>query len=212
MKPLAILALLASTAAAQVEAVVTGPATAEAGDLIILDASQSSNAQEYRWLLVNSQKTFLAFENGRKCVFASGQAGEYIFVLVVAGLDNNEKLSVDSTEHRIVVGKPDPVVPVDPDRPDPPPTTKPTHVIVIQDQPNQPQAKTQILLQLRVSQVFANPPPTLLILNREQPEAQPYLKQKPSGDYPFYFAVADGVVVKKGGVEDAAQIEALVKE
>ena len=109
---------------AQVKAVIVGPKEAATGDLVVLDASQSSGAIEYRWLLVNSEKTFLQFDGGLKCVFSSGKDGEYIFVLVVAGKDNNDKLDVQTEEWRVVIGKkpddnddevkPDPTPPPDP--------------------------------------------------------------------------------------------------
>ena len=108
--------------AQQVQAVIVGPKESAAGDLIILDASQSSGAVAYRWLLVNSGKTFLPIDDGLRCVFASGAAGKYIFVLVVAGTDNNQRLVVSMAEHVVAIGvvpDPDPPGPIPPLPPDP---------------------------------------------------------------------------------------------
>lgn len=103
-----------------VSAVIDGPATVATGDLVKLDSARS-NGSQFRWLLVNSKKTFYAADAGRVCLFASGQPGEYLFVLVVAGGDSSGRLDVSMAEHRLTVG-------VQPG-PDPPPPPTPTPIV-----------------------------------------------------------------------------------
>ncbi len=96
------------------KAVILGPTSVETGDLLVLDATQSQG-DSFHWVLVNSHKTFLAVDDGRKLAFAAGTAQEYIFVLVVASCPEGGLPSVDMAEHRVRVGKapepPDPDVP-----------------------------------------------------------------------------------------------------
>jgi hypothetical protein len=100
--------LLAGQAAAEgPRALITGPDKCAVGDLVILDASQSLG-QAYHWVLVNSQKTFLPIEEGRRLVFASGHEGEFIFVLIVGGHDDTQQLAADVAEHRVTIGSPPP--------------------------------------------------------------------------------------------------------
>lgn len=95
------------------KATIAGPKSAAVGDLIVLDAS-GSKAADFAWLLVNSPKSFLAIDGGRKCVFASGDPGTFVFVLAVAGKDR-----VSVAVHAIEVkGKP---APPDPKPPTPTP-------------------------------------------------------------------------------------------
>jgi hypothetical protein len=96
------------------KAVIHGPDTVEPGDLLVLDATESQG-DCFHWLLVNSHKSFLAVEDGRKLAFAAGTAQEYIFVLVVGVCAEGGSLSVDMAEHRVRVGgeptPPDPNLP-----------------------------------------------------------------------------------------------------
>ena len=111
---------------AQATAVITGPTQSAAGDLIILDATQS-RAEAFAWTLTNSQKSYLIFEDGTKLVFASGAAGQYIFCLATSqsGVDGSAA-SVAIGTHTVTVGTvptpPDPK-PDDPDPPKPEPLT-----------------------------------------------------------------------------------------
>jgi hypothetical protein len=104
-------------AAAQVTAVISGPKTADVGDLVILDGSGSSGTA-FRWVLVGSKKTFLQIEGGKKVVFASGTTGEYVFVLVVGGQVQGGGMEVATQEYRLTVGNlPGPNPPPDPQPP-----------------------------------------------------------------------------------------------
>ncbi len=108
-------------AAAQVTAVISGPKTAEVGDLVILDGSGSSGTA-FRWVLVGSKKTFLQIEGGKKLVFASGTTGEYVFVLVVGGQVQGGGMEVATQEYRLNVGNmPGPQPPPGPEPPPQPP-------------------------------------------------------------------------------------------
>ena len=97
-----LVCLHAPIAAQEAKAVVDGPKQVLPGDLVVLDASQSQG-RAFHWVL-NSKKTFLTFENGRKLVFATGTPQEYVFVLIVGDSDGREKVSVDIAEHRVTVG------------------------------------------------------------------------------------------------------------
>lgn len=109
----------------QAKAVIEGPSEIQPGDLVILK-SQGSTGKAFGWKLVNSDKTFLVFED--QCVFASGTPGDYIFVLGVLDEDAAGP-SGDLAVHTLkVLGKvpvpPGPVDPVEPD--DPKPAPKPS--------------------------------------------------------------------------------------
>jgi hypothetical protein len=118
------LALIATGAQAQVKAVIDAPGSVSRGDLVILSSARS-NGTTFKWLLVNSKKTFFAADGGRTCLFSSGQPGDYIFVLIVAGADNNNKLEIAMIEHTVTVigDTPTPT-------PDPEPTPNPTPPLV----------------------------------------------------------------------------------
>lgn len=94
-------------------AVIEGPERAALGDLVVLDASRSE-ANAFAWLLVGGPKSFLPVDQGRRCVFAAGTAGQYTFVLAVAGNDR-----VALARHLVTIG-PAPPPPVPPAPPTPP--------------------------------------------------------------------------------------------
>lgn len=116
--------VMAATCLGQVAATIQGPANSSPGDLVILDATKSTGADDFEWILPNSNKGFLTFENDTKLVFASGQAGSYTFCLAAAGLDSNGKVQISLATHTVVIGKPgpvpDPIDPIEPDEPDVP--------------------------------------------------------------------------------------------
>lgn len=91
-----------SVAWCQATAVIDGPTEAAAGDLIILDASDS-DCDSCLWMLANSDKSFLEFEDGRKCVFASGAAGSYSFVLATAK-QGDTAATVAIARHVVTIG------------------------------------------------------------------------------------------------------------
>lgn len=104
---------------AQASAVIDGPDRVPAGDLIILDGSESL-ADDLSWVLVNSDKQFLVFERDTKLVFATGEPGEYIFFLAVSLSDaGGSRVSV--AQHTVTVGNPPKPPSPDPDPgPEPP--------------------------------------------------------------------------------------------
>lgn len=92
------------------KAVITGPKEVPVGDLIILDAAQSEGLK-YKWVLVGSKKTFYEADKGLKLLFACGTPGDYTFVLVVGGEDNNKNMVVDMAEHTITIKGSGPIIP-----------------------------------------------------------------------------------------------------
>jgi hypothetical protein len=135
--------LLPSFAFAQApKAIITGPKEAQAGDLIVLDASESTGTSRL-WLLAVSpvEKSFLPVDSGLRCVFATGTPGKYTFVLVVAGTNPNGGALAEMTTHSVTVqGTGPPVVPpvvppivTPPDPTLPPVTTGVTYLVVIRE-------------------------------------------------------------------------------
>ena len=102
--------------AEKLTAVIEGPASAAPGDLVVLDAGSSIGAQKFVWTLVDSDKKFLAVDNGQRVVFASGKPAVYTFLLAVAGLDAEGKADVALVRHTLVIGAPTPkpVIPLNP--------------------------------------------------------------------------------------------------
>lgn len=72
--------LLQDTAA---QIVLNAPSTARVGELVRLDASESS-ADSFKWLLVPESVDFEVYAEGRKAVFSARQSGEYLFIVAVA--------------------------------------------------------------------------------------------------------------------------------
>lgn len=121
------------------KAVITGPKESVSGDLVILEATQSTGTK-YLWKLLESDKSFLAVDNNLKCVFAAGVDVErtFHFVLVVAGNNANGGPEVDITTHDLVVKPRNPTLP--PSNPTDPPTnpSKVTRVTYIYEKDNNP--------------------------------------------------------------------------
>ena len=130
------------------KAIITGPKEAQSGDLIVLDASESTGTSRL-WLLAVApvEKSFLPVDQGLRCVFATGTPGKYTFVLVVAGTNANGGAVAEMTTHSVVVfggtspgPAPDPGP--GPDPTNPPLPTKPTAAVYIyeKDRSNPPRA------------------------------------------------------------------------
>lgn len=124
---LALCVLFAPCASGQQapKAIVTGPKESSAGDLVILDASESVGTSRL-WLLAVSpvQKSFLPVDSGTRCVFATSTAGRYVFVLVVAGTGPNGNALAEMATHTLdVTGAAVPPGPIP--NPTPPPSTNP---------------------------------------------------------------------------------------
>ena len=128
------------------KAVITGPKDAPPGELIVLDATQSSGVVDngYLWLLVNSEKSFLAVDKGLKCVFSTGTPGDYWFVLVVAGTNPNGGPAADKASHKLrIVGEgPNPTPPV-------PVPGKITGAILLYESEDSTQELASLILRLR---------------------------------------------------------------
>ncbi|CAN5407955.1 hypothetical protein BH11PLA2_BH11PLA2_34470 [soil metagenome] len=104
---------LGCSAAAAPTAVITGPATAIAGELVRLDASDSVGATKYRWKLVKSpdfagKKFWRSNQQFADFLEPATLAGTYVFELLVSNA-----AGVDSTLHTLVVtnGSPGPAPP-----------------------------------------------------------------------------------------------------
>jgi hypothetical protein len=63
--------------------VLNAPSTARVGELVRLDASDSS-ADSFKWLLVPESVDFEVYAEGRKAVFSAREKGEYLFIVAVA--------------------------------------------------------------------------------------------------------------------------------
>jgi hypothetical protein len=129
------LALAAGSLIAQAQppkAVITGPKRAALGDLVILDASQSTGTA-YLWRLVNSDKTYLPVDANLRVVFSSGTPGDFIFALIAAGTNANGGPAADISTHTLTVAGPAPGPgPTPPPNPTPlPPATTPTGVVIL---------------------------------------------------------------------------------
>jgi hypothetical protein len=83
-------------------AVIDGPTTVAPGDLVIL-SGERSRASDFAWRLCNTEKSFLAVDGGRRCVFASGSPGKFTFVLAVAAGDR-----VALAQHTVEITAPEP--------------------------------------------------------------------------------------------------------
>lgn len=99
----------------EAEIIIIAPTEVKIGELVILDVSQSI-ANEFEWMIVPETDDFLIIDDGRRAVFSSGVAGEFMFIIAGAVGD-----SVDVKRHVVrVVGNtppPEPVDPIDPDDP-----------------------------------------------------------------------------------------------
>lgn len=111
---------------------IVGPAAAAEGDLVVLDAS-TSEGKSFAWALPGSTKSFLPVDGGQKCVFSSGKAGTFVFVLAVGGGDG-----VSLATHTIRIGDGEPPAP----GPDKPPAPKPPPADTLKDWVSATAAKT----------------------------------------------------------------------
>jgi hypothetical protein len=92
--------LLQDTAA---QIVLQAPSTARVGELVRLDASESS-ADSFKWLLVPESVDFEVYAEGQKAVFSARVPGEYLFIVAVA-----KEGSVDVVTWLLrVIGPPEP--------------------------------------------------------------------------------------------------------
>lgn len=101
MKSILLLLLLASSAFAEVRAVITGPEQANPGDLVVLSAAESVG-DNYIWIQPQHLQTFTC--DSKQLAFAVGTPGSYTFTLVAA----DKEAAIDYTTHTVVIGKPTP--------------------------------------------------------------------------------------------------------
>lgn len=87
---------------AGLSAVITGPAEVEAGNLVILDATES-DADHLRWVCLNaSPPDFLQTDNGRKLGFAA-PPGVYTFAVIAVKVDQDNRAIVATQTHTVTV-------------------------------------------------------------------------------------------------------------
>lgn len=120
MRSLIITLLFASTAFAEVNAVIEGPTTGNPGDLVVIDGSRSVG-DGHQWIMPsNIQALACAPISGPgQVAFASGIAGTFTFTLIVA----DRTAAIDYAVHTVIIGgnpQPHP-----PDVPTPVPTPAP---------------------------------------------------------------------------------------
>lgn len=118
MKRVLFLLALAWPASA-IDVKIDGPAVAAPGDLVILRLV-APGATNYKWVLANSNKTFLPVDGGANVVFASGEQKEFLFVGSAS-----DATSLGSVIHKIKIGQPEPEPLPNPPGPTPPPTPLP---------------------------------------------------------------------------------------
>ena len=82
----------------QAQVVFYAPAEVRIGQLVVIDVS-ASNASSFDWQVVPETQNFIVIDEGRRAVFSSETAGDYLFVV---GAAKGE--TVDVASHRIRVG------------------------------------------------------------------------------------------------------------
>lgn len=108
-------------------AIIQGPSQAIAGELIVLDASTSEDAERYRWSIapeLKGRRQLIESDGGRRCQVAS-YGGRYVVTLAVS---NSE--GIDLLTWELVVAGPSPCPPPIPEPAptpvDPSPVPEPT--------------------------------------------------------------------------------------
>lgn len=143
---------LAATALAwgDVNAVINAPDQVNAGDLVILDSSQSVGTNRM-WVTDKSiDGRWVSIEEGKRVFFAIGTPGVYTFQLIVADTDAN----IAQVKHDVRVGNVLPIPPVPGPPPvDPPPTNPPTD-------PAPPVVDRAVFKAVRASTQYLNDPAT----------------------------------------------------
>ena len=127
MKSLLIWLALATVALADVQAIIDGPTSGNAGDLVVLDGSKSVG-DGWKWLLPDGLQTLSCGANDTpgQVAFAVGRPGKYTFALILA----DKNAAIDYVSHTVVIGgtlpgpEPDPTPDPEPD-PQPEPTPVP---------------------------------------------------------------------------------------
>lgn len=115
-KTLALLLMLAASVAYGLEAKITGPEQAKAGDLVVLSGADS-DGDGFRWIAPEGLQT-LTCGDAMQIAFASGSPGKYTFTLVAADTSANIEFATHTVE--IVGSLPKPDDPGEPPKPAPP--------------------------------------------------------------------------------------------
>jgi len=146
---------LAVTAVAwgDVSAVIVAPEQVNAGDLVILDSSQSVGANRM-WVTDKSiDGRWVSIEDGKRVFFAIGTPGIYTFQLIVADTEAN----IAQVKHDVRVGN---ILPPGPPAPPPtPPVPGPTPPTPPVD-PAPPVVDRAVFKAVRASTQYINDPPT----------------------------------------------------
>jgi hypothetical protein len=87
-------------------AVIAAPEHAAPGDLVVLSA-EGSTASAFAWFPVEGAERFLPVDGGRRAVFASGQEGDFHFLLIATAMVDG-KPAIDLASVTVTVGEPDP--------------------------------------------------------------------------------------------------------
>lgn len=135
---LAVAVILCASLAQAAEPVakVVVPERPIAGDLIILDASQSQGDQ-FDWVLEGSDKPILPVEKATKCVFTTRYGGTFRFLFLAVGVAEDGTAKLVKERITLEIEGPSPPGPgpgpgpspgPDP-RPDPSPDPRPTPVV-----------------------------------------------------------------------------------
>jgi hypothetical protein len=114
--PLTVLLLLIASVAFGLEAKITGPTQAKAGDLVVLSGADSEG-DGFRWIAPEGLQT-LTCGDAQQIAFASGTPGEYTFTLIAADTTAAIKFARHTVE---IVGS----LPTPPNPPDDPPKPAP---------------------------------------------------------------------------------------
>jgi hypothetical protein len=200
-----LVAMLVQPALAQMpKAVVTGPKEAVSGDMVILDASQSTG-QKYLWRLLENDKSFLPTDNNLRCVFAAGvdTVRTFHFILIAAGTNPNGSPEVDIATHDLVM-KPRGAPPEPTPDPTPGPVTQKVARVLILHENDQDTAQFQKILQWIRSDKELSKKVTALDKDAKNPDespnqvAQNALKFIGGNPLPRVLAVSsDGAFVKQ---------------
>ncbi len=111
--------LCSATARAEVKAVLTGPEEAEAGDLVVIDATGSiGDGFKFR---VDERLVGRVFAIDRRVIFATRTPGLYQFQVIVA----DREARIDEVTLAVKVGEIPPPTPPEPPKPPPPPGPPP---------------------------------------------------------------------------------------
>jgi len=93
--------LCAQDIPAEAKVVLDAPNSCRIGELVRLDASEST-ATNFKWLLIPDSVDFEVYDEGRRAVFSARAAGTFLFVISVTKND-----TIDMIKHTIrVVGPP----------------------------------------------------------------------------------------------------------